>query len=163
MCSTTRNFFLHTHHHHCSLGLMLVALYVCILAPFTLVNIGIKKEQLFCELSIWNLETIAFIIRAKVSNFARIAWEHFFVQNLPVCPLPLKNWRRHSMDADGVDAPLERWCHTWMCTICCICLYETRKSAKLSSMGIRLLRTMPLSAILIAIRLIFEHFLYNDI
>ena len=44
-----------------------------------------------------------------------------------------------------------------------ICLYETRKSAKLSSMGIRLLRTMPLSAILIAIRLIFEHFLYNDI
>ena len=27
VCSTTRNFFLHTHHHHCSVGLMLVALY----------------------------------------------------------------------------------------------------------------------------------------
>ena len=74
------------------------------------------------------------------------------------------------MVADGVDAPLEKWwwwCHTWICYVMYymlyICLYETRKSAKLSSMGIRLLRTMPLSAILIAIRLIFEHFLYNDI
>ena len=34
-----------------------------------------KKEQLFSELSIWNLETIAIIISAKVSNFARIAWD----------------------------------------------------------------------------------------